>query len=196
MLKADLRKQYLAERRALSADEVNQRSQQLATRLMVQLSSLVADRRFVLHTFLPIQRHNEVDTWLIIHQIWDQYPQIQIAVPVTDMMQLPMRHYVITPETTFVANRLGIPEPPTDGLERQPEEFSVVLVPLLVFDQRGHRVGYGGGFYDRFLAQCRPDCQKIGLSLFAPIQQIDDVAETDIPLNGCLTPDSYWAFGA
>lgn len=196
MLKADLRKQYLAERRALSADEVTQRSQQITTRLLASLSTLIADRPPVLHTFLPIQRHNEVDTWPIIHQIWDQYPQLQIAVPVTDMTQLSMRHYVITPETTFVANRLGIPEPPTDGPQLQSDELSVVLVPLLVFDQQGHRVGYGGGFYDRFLAQCRPDCQKIGLSLFSPVEQIDDVADTDIRLNGCITPDRYWAFGA
>ncbi|QKZ11512.1 5-formyltetrahydrofolate cyclo-ligase [Spirosoma sp. KUDC1026] len=196
MLKADLRKHYLAERRALSADEVNQRSQQIATRLLAQLSSLVADRRLVLHTFLPIQRHNEVDTWSIIHQIWDRYPQIQIAVPVTDMAQLCMRHYVITPETPFFANSLGIPEPPADGLELQPDELSIVLVPLLVFDGQGDRVGYGGGFYDRFLAQCEPHCLKIGLSLFAPIEQIDDVVETDIRLNSCVTPDRYWVFGS
>jgi 5-formyltetrahydrofolate cyclo-ligase len=195
MLKADLRKQYLTKRRALSADEVAQRSQQIATRLLASLSTLSVDKLSILHTFLPIQRHNEVDTWLIVHQLWDQYPQIQLAVPVADMTQSTMRHYVITPETIFVANRLGIPEPPTDGQQVQPDELSIVLVPLLVFDRKGQRVGYGGGFYDRFLAQCQPDCIKIGLSLFYAIDHVSDVAETDIPLDGCVTPDAYWNFG-
>jgi 5-formyltetrahydrofolate cyclo-ligase len=194
MLKADLRKQYLIRRRALSADEVTQQSQQITTRLLALLSTLPVDKLSILHTFLPIQRHNEVDTWLIVHQLWDQYPHIQLAVPVTDMAQSTMRHYVITPATIFVANRLGIPEPLTNGSQIQPDELSIVLVPMLVFDQKGQRVGYGGGFYDRFLAQCQPDCLKIGLSLFEPIDQISDGAETDIPLDGCITPDAYWRF--
>ncbi|WP_461142128.1 5-formyltetrahydrofolate cyclo-ligase [Spirosoma pomorum] len=194
MSKANLRKEYLTQRRALSPDETDLRSQQIASRVLAQLNTLMADRPAILHTFLPIKRHNEVDTWLIINQIWDKHPQIQITVPVTNMAQLSMRHYVITPETAFVANHLGIPEPPTDGPQVQPADITVVLVPLLVFDRQGHRVGYGGGFYDRFLSQCRPDCQKIGLSLFPPIDRIDDVAGTDIPLNGCATPQKYWTF--
>jgi 5-formyltetrahydrofolate cyclo-ligase len=194
MLKADLRKQYLAQRRALSADETDQRSQLIASQVLDQLSTLVPDRPTILHTFLPIKRHNEVDTWPIIHQIWDRYPHLQIAVPVTDMTQQSMRHYAITPETTFVTSHLGIPEPSTDGPQVQTAGISVVLIPLLVFDQQGHRVGYGGGFYDRFLSKCRSDCQKIGLSLFPPVERIDDVAGTDIPLDGCVTPQKYWRF--
>jgi len=64
-----------------------------------------------------------------------------------------------------------------------------VLVPLLCFDRRGHRVGYGRGYYDRFLARCRHDCKKIGLSFFEPLAEIDDVHEGDVELNYCVTPD-------
>ena len=70
----------------------------------------------------------------------------------------------------------------------------MVLVPLLGFDERGHRVGYGKGFYDRFLAECNPKIQKIGLSLFEPVAQIDDTSDFDIPLDACITPNRIWYF--
>ncbi|MDB5241886.1 MAG: 5-formyltetrahydrofolate cyclo-ligase, partial [Spirosoma sp.] len=50
------------------------------------------------------------------------------------------------------------------------------------------------GYYDRFLAQCRPDCQKIGLSLFNPIDLIIDAEPTDIRLNACITPEQTYRF--
>ncbi len=70
-----------------------------------------------------------------------------------------------------------------------------VLVPLLAFDRRGHRVGYGKGFYDRFLAGCRSDARKIGLSLFAPVVAIDDIGSQDVALDAVVTPDRVWTFG-
>ena len=70
----------------------------------------------------------------------------------------------------------------------------MVLVPLLAFDKLGHRVGYGKGYYDRFLAKCPPNCLRIGLSLFDPVERIDDVVPTDIRLNSCLTPVHTYVF--
>ena len=94
------------------------------------------------------------------------------------------RHYA-SPQS------LGHPEP-TDNLFVSPQQIDLVLIPLLVFDQRGYRVGYGKGFYDRFLAQCRPDAQKIGLSLEPPVTVIDDVDDYDVALDGCVMPDGVW----
>jgi 5-formyltetrahydrofolate cyclo-ligase len=103
----------------------------------------------------------------------------------------------LTPSTLLVANHWGIPEPRAAlGAEVLPAQLDAVLVPLLACDQRGHRVGYGGGFYDRFLAQCRPGTQFIGLSLLEeePLAEIADVLPTDIALHACLTPDGVWNF--
>jgi len=87
----------------------------------------------------------------------------------------------------LVENRWGIREP--DGEQTAaPAEFDIVLVPLLAFDSVGHRVGYGKGYYDRFLAECRPDCLKVGLSAFNAESKIDDVHAGDIKLDLCLTP--------
>jgi 5-formyltetrahydrofolate cyclo-ligase len=70
----------------------------------------------------------------------------------------------------------------------------MVLVPLLALDKSGHRVGYGKGFYDKFLAECRIRCQRIGISLFQPIDMIEDVGEDDITLTHCLTPSGVLKF--
>jgi 5-formyltetrahydrofolate cyclo-ligase len=55
----------------------------------------------------------------------------------------------------------------------------VVFVPLLAFDKKGNRVGYGKGFYDAFLSKCKPETIKIGLSFFEAEETIDDVFEND-----------------
>ncbi|MEP6787240.1 MAG: 5-formyltetrahydrofolate cyclo-ligase, partial [Acidobacteriota bacterium] len=98
------------------------------------------------------------------------------------------------PETEFVENKWGIREP-VDGQSANHGDIDMVLLPLLCFDRRGHRVGYGKGFYDRFLGKCRPDCVKIGLSYFPPEAEIDDVNELDVKLDRCITPERAFDFG-
>jgi 5-formyltetrahydrofolate cyclo-ligase len=70
----------------------------------------------------------------------------------------------------------------------------MVIVPMLAFDRQGNRVGYGKGYYDSFLKQCRPDCIKVGVCYFEPIAQIDDAGDFDVPLNFCITPQQVYVF--
>ena len=70
----------------------------------------------------------------------------------------------------------------------------MVLVPLLCFDRSGHRVGYGKGYYDRFLRKCRADCKKIGLSMFDPVDEITDAGESDVRLDLVITPTATVSF--
>ncbi|GAB3539353.1 5-formyltetrahydrofolate cyclo-ligase [Spirosoma fluminis] len=198
--KAELRTHFLALRRSLSTNDVDT-SSRLITSLFFDTIVLGGEfkssaKAFVLHTFLPIKRQNEVDTWPIIHQIWQDYPHVQIAVSVTDTQSGQLAHYILTSTTKLAENRWGIPEPTVDDQrEISVKRIDVVLVPLLAVDNAGHRVGYGGGFYDRFLAECRPDCIKVGLSLFDPAGSIADVEPTDIPLDFCITPNKLFNFG-
>ncbi|WP_421827888.1 5-formyltetrahydrofolate cyclo-ligase [Larkinella sp.] len=191
MTKAELRAAFRQKRRSLSEGEWQTRCEAISTQFFTFLPSRPVS---VIGTFLPIESQKEVNTWLIVRQLWQDFPPIRVAAPVTNLETGTLENYEINPDTAFTKNRYGIPEPPTSLFAIQHSLFDIILVPLLTFDQTGNRVGYGGGFYDRFLAQCRPDCLKIGLSLFDPVATIDDVYEGDIRINFCITPDRIWAF--
>jgi len=96
-------------------------------------------------------------------------------------------------EVELVDNAFGIAEP-SAGEIVEPGEIDLALVPLLAFDQHGYRVGYGKGYYDKFLSQCREDVIKIGLSFFEPVDEIGDINQFDIPLNYCVTPQKVYEF--
>ena len=70
-----------------------------------------------------------------------------------------MTHYLLTDNTKIKKNKYNIPEP-IDGIEVPDNKIEVVFVPLLAFDKKGHRVGYGKGFYDHFLSGCQPNTIK------------------------------------
>jgi 5-formyltetrahydrofolate cyclo-ligase len=194
LAKAALRRTALAQRQRLTPSEVARRSDQLRAGLFRHFP--VAEWRW-LHVFLPLAAKQEPDTWAIIRQVWAAQPLLRLAAPVVQPDNISLKHYELTPDTPLLANRWGIPEPLADAAtEVLPAQLDAVLVPLLVCDQRGHRVGYGGGFYDRFLAQCRPGTQFIGLSILdeAPVPEIADVLPTDVPLYACITPGGVWNF--
>ena len=192
--KAALRRAALARRKALPPAEVAHRSEQLRAGLFQHFP--VAEWRW-LHLFLPLPAKSEPDTWPIIRQLRAEKRAPRLAAPVVQPDGISLKHYELTDATPLALNRWGIPEPLADpATEVQPTQLDAVLVPLLACDQRGHRVGYGGGFYDRFLAECRPDAVFIGLSILddEPVPEIADVLLTDVPLHACLTPGGVWNF--
>ena len=194
LTKTLLRRAALARRQALPAAEVAARSQQLCARLFRDFP--VAEWQ-VVHLFLPLARRNEPDTWPIIRRIWATFPAVRLAVPVVQADGISLKSYALSPATLLLENRWGIPEPKADPIaELLPAAFDAVLVPLLVVDETGQRVGYGGGFYDRLLAQCRPGTPFIGLNVLnePPLGRIPDVLPTDVPLTACLTPGGVWRF--
>lgn len=191
MIKAEIRQQALARRRALPEAEVARRSAALWPQLLAGFP--VADWR-ALHLFLPITRQHEPDTWPLIRHLWAEYPALQLAVPVVQPDGRTLRHYALGPNTALTPSRWGIPEPAADAPEVPIEGFDAVLVPLLAFDKTGHRVGYGKGFYDQFLRECRPDTLRIGVSLEPPVPRIADAWAGDVRLHACLTPERLWRF--
>ena len=96
-------------------------------------------------------------------------------------------------DTPFSKTVLNILEPQSNEI-MSPGEIDMVFVPLLAFDKNGFRLGYGKGFYDKWLADCRPDCIKIGFCYFEPIEAIDDRNEFDVPLDISITPHNVYVF--
>lgn len=190
MKKSDLRKIYLTKQRGLSASERAGKSEQIALRFFELLRQ--TEIHF-LHCFLPIERYNEIDTHIILGKLWQDFPQIVTVVPRVNLDTNEIENLKFTHETELVLSNWQINEPSHDEIV-ETEKIDLVIVPLLCFDESGHRVGYGKGFYDRFLAKCRPDAKKAGLSYFPPVKAIPDVYGLDVKLDLCLTPEKAWQF--
>lgn len=189
MNKKDLRTEFLDRMKTLSVGQVEDKSQSLAEQFFrnYKLSEEC------MHIFLSITKNNEVNTFFFINQILREYEGVKLAVPKSDFSNGEMTHIRYDLHTKLKVNKLGIPEPVSGELV-DPSCFDMVLVPLLCFDKRGYRVGYGKGFYDRFLAKCRPGTKKIGLSLFPPVEIISDTNEFDIRLDACIDPQQIHFF--
>ena len=113
-----------------------------------------------LHIYLPIKEQNEVDSWPFIKMIWQKWPNITVAVP--RIKNSSLEAVVLNPDTKLKNNRFGITEPVGGKVLLSDHKFDVIIVPTLGFDKHGYRLGYGGGYYDRFLAS-QPDARTIGL---------------------------------
>jgi 5-formyltetrahydrofolate cyclo-ligase len=142
------------------------------------------------HIFLSLSNKNEIETSSLLSVIMGK--DKQVIVPRIIKSKL-LEHVLLTDQTVLRTNSFRIPEP-QNGIIISPKIIDVVFIPLYVFDLKGNRVGYGGGYYDRFLKECRKDTVKVGLSLFEPINLIQDISELDIKLDYAVTPDSIFSF--
>jgi 5-formyltetrahydrofolate cyclo-ligase len=190
MNKSSLRKFYLEKRKNLAPAERAEKSALVAERFFRSFDLI--DVRF-LHCFVPIEKFGEIDTHLIFKRIWREFPRTTTLAPRVNFSSNVMESCVFAPEVSLAENAWQIREP--IGCEIiEPEKIDAVLIPLLCFDLRGYRVGYGKGFYDRFLLKCRADCLKIGLSFFEPIAEITDARSFDVKLDACVTPENVYQF--
>ena len=187
MTKKKLRKKYKTLRENVSQKKIEEYSLSIANQL---LELNIWNREFY-HVFLPIEEQCEVNTEYILNILSGKDKNIVISK--SNFRDFSMSHYLLTDATTLKKNSYGIPEP-VDGIPIQTTQIDVVFVPLLAYDKTGNRIGYGKGFYDRFLLQCKPNVLKIGLSFFKPENEITDVGLNDIRLDYCVTPRSRHQF--
>lgn len=147
----------------------------------------------LIFSFLPIESLHEPDTYNLTRYLTHMLPDIQISYPIINSATQEMDAMIVNDDTNFIAGKLGITEP-EDGTIAQPFDIDLALIPLLIFDTSGYRVGYGKGFYDRFLKKCKADILKVGICYFQPVNKIDDTNQFDVPLNYCVTPESIYEF--
>lgn len=187
MNKTTLRQKYKALRKQLSEEQLEEMSLAIANKVL----QLPIWECTYFHVFLPITEQNEVNTEFILHTLAGKDKEIIISK--ADFETRTMTHFLLTDNTKIKKNGYNIPEP-VDGIEVPSHKIDVVFVPLLAYDKKGNRVGYGKGFYDKFLAECKPNVIKIGLSFFEPEEIIEDVFEGDVQLNYCVTPNEVHLF--
>ena len=185
MDKNSLREDYKKKREALTPKEIAHKSLQIAN----QLLSLPLWEKTYFHLFLSSIRQKEIDTENILTLL--QGKDKEVLVPRMDANHS-LSHLLLTDATLIKVNAFGIPQP-VGGIAVAPTQVEVVFVPLLAYDLEGNRIGYGKGYYDRFLAQCDPKCLFIGLSFFPPEKSIP-TEKTDIKLHYCVTPEQLYSF--
>ncbi len=188
MQKEEARKVYRQKRRELAEAEFARLNERLSDNFFGALDLTSVN---VLHTFLPIASQKEVDTWRIIRRIRNEFPHVRIAVPRVNDQSAVIESYLFEREDQLEVNTWGIPEP-TSGMPVANEKIDLILTPLLAVDLRGNRVGYGRGFYDRFLSNVA--AQKIGLSLFPPVDRIEGMNAMDVPIDRVVTPEGVIDF--
>lgn len=181
MTKQELRKIYLGKRDKLSESEYERLCRMIIENLFNH-GNLAAVT--TLHTYLAVIERKEPDTWPILDRLKRESPHIRIAVP--KMVGNELEHYYYEGLQQLDQNEFGIFEP-TNGTITDIDRIDAVVVPLLVADKMGNRLGYGRGFYDRFLSRCSTNCKKIGLSLFSLEEKVP-TDEWDVKLDLMITP--------
>lgn len=189
MTKTEARKEFLKKRQALTDAQRDVLNLQLYNRFF---ASGFLDLVKTFHIFLSMERTREPDTWQLIDRIRREMPNIRLVIPRVNDEGF-MDNIYFEGLHQLKQSGKGILEP-SQGVPATIIKIDMVLVPLVAVDEEGNRVGYGKGFYDKFLKECRPDCKKIGISFFEPVGKFSDVQEHDVPLDACVTPGEVVIF--
>ncbi len=187
MTKEELRIKYKSLRDNFTTDNIEDLSLDIAN----QALQLPIWNKSNYHLFLSIVAKKEINTEYLLQILAGKDKNVILSK--SDFKEGTLTHFLLTDNTTIKANSYGIPEP-IDGIQVPEQQIDVVFIPLLAFDTQGNRIGYGKGFYDRFLEKCKPDVIKIGLSFFEPEAHIEDIQQNDIPLDYCITPNKTYTF--
>ena len=145
MNKKELRAQVRARKRAMTGEQIREKSEKL-TRLLTETEAYRNARS--IYGYLPYNQ--EVRTVLLLEQALRDGKRVAVPKCRGDEMRFIWMDDLTAVEKGYA----GIPEPVADGPEAD-DETALVLMPGLAFDREGHRIGYGGGFYDKFLARER-----------------------------------------
>ena len=181
MNKKELRAEILRKRSRLTKENIVDYSE-IITNSLKNLDAYKNAKRIM--TFVSMG--TEVDTHPLIEQALEDGKSIVIPITVDKTRELLLSDLFSLSELEVADHNIEIPK---DGFLRlvQPGTIDLVLVPGLAFAKNGHRVGYGGGYYDRFLAKLDKSVPKIAIGF--DLQIVDQVPtnDFDIPVDSLIT---------
>ena len=181
MEKKELREIYKQKRNNLTEVEIDN----LQENIYQQIYSLDLAKVKNIHLFLSLKRFKEIDTQPIINYFREKGKQIVVSK--CNFKDNTLSHFYFDTNIVLELNKFGVPEP-INAEKALEKELDLIFVPLLISDKENYRVGYGKGFYDRFLSKCRKDAKIIGLNFFEPIAKITDLHEFDVALDAVIYP--------
>ena len=143
----------------------------------------------IFHIFLSIHKNKEVDTDPLLSLLKDKNKKIIIP----KINGLNLNHYLYEKNILIKKNKLGIPEP-LNGNKIKTNLIEVVFVPLIIVDKIGNRVGYGKGYYDRFLSKLEKNKKILKIGLALSCQKINKVPTNrfDKKMNYIITENKVY----
>lgn len=184
--KSALRKELLEKRMEFDDKTVEDKSRHIISRLKsaVNWSDITS-----VHIYLPIKRRREIDTWELADWLWNKYPKVQVSTSIYGQSRS-LRHVIITPATRFKNDALGIPIP-VSGYKLAAKKYDLIVVPMLGFDKKLHRIGYGQGVYDKFLSQ---QAESVKMGLAYEVSKIKNIPseDHDVALDMIVTENGVY----
>ncbi len=184
-----IRQQKREQRRQLSASQQAQHAEQLTERLLNH-NAFVSSQ----HIAVYLANDGEIDPVHIIKQAWEL--EKQVYLPVLSAHENSLLFAPYEKDSPMCRNQFGIDEPnssPEHWLKA--EHMDLILLPLVAFDEKGNRMGMGGGFYDRSLTNIREQkksIQLIGLAHEVQKTRQLEAESWDIPLDAIATEDKLY----
>ncbi len=184
-----LRANILAARNRLPAEERQQKSRIITERLLA-LPEFSASRS----VFAYVSFRSEVETLDLIAHCLKKGVAVSVPLTLVEEHRL-LAHAITDPSRDLAPGYCGIPEPLTTLPLVDPASIEVAVVPGSVFDTRGGRLGYGGGYYDRFLHNAAPQALRIGLAFDLQVVGAVPLESHDQQLDYLITETRTLRFG-
>jgi 5-formyltetrahydrofolate cyclo-ligase len=181
MKKQELRALYKQKRKNLTEIQIKG----LQENIYQQIYNLNLSTVKNVHLFLSMPKFKEIDTAPLITYFRNKNKRIVVSK--CNFKDHTLSHFYLEEDTVLSLNKFGVLEPVAAELVEE-NKLDLIFIPMLISDNKKFRVGYGKGFYDRFLLNCRKDAKFIGLNFFPPITAIEDKNEFDIPLHQVIYP--------
>ena len=177
--KARVRDILRARKEAMTQQERLEKSELVARHLMLLLATGQTVMVFT-------SKEKEVNTQPLIEALFAE--KNPVVVPIIQKADVSLRLSYLRTMAALVPSTFGVPEPIGSEIPANPKDVDVIVLPMLGFDRTGGRIGYGAGYYDRFLAQ-NPDLVKIGVAFGCQEMEHLPVDENDIKMDLIVTED-------
>lgn len=178
--KEELREYYLALRQGFPQEVVSEASQQIKNRFF-DLKEVIKAQKFLLYYSF----RNEIKTEGIIKGLLHRKKEIYLPFTKPEEKKLGYGR-IIDPVKDLTPGNYGIMEPIKESFIK-PTDLNIIVVPGVVFCLNGYRLGYGGGYYDRFLTGLPGSIIKIGLTYHELLVEALPLDEHDIPVDIIIT---------
>jgi 5-formyltetrahydrofolate cyclo-ligase len=175
--KQALREAARSRRAHLSPDTIRKQSREICN-----LTLMLLDEQNPVMVYAS--KPPEVQTDLLIEGLLSR--RKGVVVPIIERETRSLRLSYLTDPSCLVTSTFSVPEPVGNENPVRPDEIRAVVVPMIAFDTTGHRLGYGAGYYDRFLRHL-PGLMKIGVAFSC--QEVDEIPtdENDVSMDLIVT---------